>query len=190
MVPKLYGYPQSANLKIIAIVLREKNVHKSPQHLEKHPFGLVPYILIPTDLKANALFEQAASIETSNFQPSAVWRSSSRELSPGFRCFRDLTPNHNRLSGQQTDEAAAEKHLAVLSGKLDVYEKILSKQNYMAGDELTLADLFHLPFATMLVDHGGSDVIEKRPNVKRWFDDMSSRASWRAVKADVKGTTA
>lgn len=28
--------------------------------------------LIPTDLKANALFEQAASVETANFYPSAI----------------------------------------------------------------------------------------------------------------------
>ena len=37
----------------------------------------------------------------------------------------------------------------------------------MAGDGLTLADLFHLPFAAMLVDHGAGDIIEKRQNVKR-----------------------
>lgn len=34
-------------------------------------------------------------------------------------------------------------HLAgQLSAKLDAYEKILSKQAYLAGDEVTLADLF------------------------------------------------
>lgn len=77
-----------------------KAEHKSEEYLKKQPFGQVPYIedngfvlfesraiaryiaakyrdqgtpLLPdpADLKATALFEQAASIETSNFDPSA-----------------------------------------------------------------------------------------------------------------------
>lgn len=34
---------------------------------------------------------------------------------------------------------------AKLAEKLAVYEVILSKQKYLAGDELTIADLNHLP---------------------------------------------
>ena len=77
-----------------------KGEHKAPEFLEKQPFGQVPYIdddgfilyesraigryiaakyrdqgtpLIPdpADVKATALFEQAASVELSNFDPFA-----------------------------------------------------------------------------------------------------------------------
>ena len=58
MVLKLVGSPYSTCGQRVAIVLREKNVpyelvpidfakgeHKTPEYLEKQPFGQVPYIV-------------------------------------------------------------------------------------------------------------------------------------------------
>ena len=58
MVLKLYAYAVTHNAKIVAAILHEKKIpfelvpvdmskgeHKSPAHLEKHPFGQVPYIV-------------------------------------------------------------------------------------------------------------------------------------------------
>ena len=39
-----------------------------------------------------------------------------------------------RMRGEQTDKEAFDKHIAALALELDVYEKILSKQKYLAGD--------------------------------------------------------
>ena len=39
-----------------------------------------------------------------------------------------------RMRGEQTDKGAFDKHIAALALELDVYEKILSKQKYLAGD--------------------------------------------------------
>ncbi len=39
-----------------------------------------------------------------------------------------------RLQGGITDEALCDRLLATLSAKLDVYDLILSKQKYLAGD--------------------------------------------------------
>ncbi|KAF5317433.1 hypothetical protein D9758_019107 [Tetrapyrgos nigripes] len=95
MVLKLYGFDISSKFRLVAIVLFEKkipfechvvdwtkNEHKSPEYLEKHPFGQVPYLLEAkypnqgpklapdsSDIKAKAMFDQAASIEVSNFGP-------------------------------------------------------------------------------------------------------------------------
>ena len=44
----------------------------------------------------------------------------------------------NRYRGLQPDKEAFEKHIAALALKLDVYEKILSKQKYVAGDVCVL----------------------------------------------------
>ena len=41
---------------------------------------------------------------------------------------------YNRKLGLEPDKEAFNKHIADLSGKLDVYDKILSKQKYLVGD--------------------------------------------------------
>jgi glutathione S-transferase len=92
--------------------------------------------------------------------------------------------------GQATDEKRVEELVAQLEGKLDGYEAILGKQKYLAGDvrssfgtcpppfpwvcwdltrlqEVTLADLYHLPYGTMVIDQLGYGSLEKRPNVQR-----------------------
>ncbi|GLB42152.1 putative glutathione S-transferase, N-terminal domain [Lyophyllum shimeji] len=211
MVLKLYGHAMSTCSQRILVVLLEKQVpyelievdfanreHKSPEYLAKQPFGQIPYIdddgfilyetraicryiaakyadqgtkLLPTGLKENALFEQAASIEQSNFEPSAHGA-----------VFENL---FKLLHGLVPDQTVFEEHLKKLDAKLDAYEVILSKQKYLAGDELTLADLFHLPHGFYLAQ-AGSNIMETKPNVARWFKEISSRPSWEAVKMEIK----
>ncbi|OBZ68023.1 hypothetical protein A0H81_11995 [Grifola frondosa] len=212
MVLTLHGHPMSTCTQRVAVILKEKNVpfkfvvvdfekgeHKSPSFVSIQPFGQVPYIdddgfklyesraigryiavkyasqgakLLPdvADLQKWALFEQAASIELTNFEPSAhglAWEI----------IFKNL------FSNLETDTKAVENHKQTLAAKLDAYEVILSKSKYLAGDEITLADLFHLPYGDMFgafgVDFLKSD---KRPNVARWWKDISSRPSWESVK--------
>ncbi|EAU83236.1 glutathione S-transferase [Coprinopsis cinerea okayama7 len=215
MVLKLFGHPDSTCTKRAAVVLHEKNIpfefhqidfskqeHKSPGFLEKQPFGQVPYLdddgfivyesraiarylaekyadkgpaLIPVDIKKKGLFEQAASVEVSNFDAfaaPAVWEKV-------FKPFYGLT----------TDEEALKKHLTSLEAKLDVYDKILGKQKYLAGDEVTLADLFHLSYGALL-PAVGSNAIQDRPNVARWFNDISERPAWKAIKDGIKPISA
>ena len=58
MVLKLYGISRSPFVRLVAAVLQEKQVpyelvkvdfdnqeHKTPEYLEKHPFGQIPYIV-------------------------------------------------------------------------------------------------------------------------------------------------
>jgi len=168
--------------------------HKQPPHLQHQPFGQIPYIiqddgfelfesraigrylatigsgpeLIPTELKARAKFEQAASIEYSNFDPIASGIANEKV----FKQFR----------GEVTDEKRVEQLLGQLEGKLDGYEVILGKQKYLAGDNVTVADLFHLPYGSMVFEQLGYGNLDKRPNVKRWWNDISSRPAWQAVK--------
>ncbi|KAF9448595.1 glutathione S-transferase [Macrolepiota fuliginosa MF-IS2] len=207
MVVKLYGVAVSPNVTRVGMILHEKNVpfefitvkysegeHKSPEYLAKQPFGQIPYLdddgfiiyesraiaryiaekyadqgtkLIPTDVQGRALFEQAASIETSHFDAHVV-----PILVEGvLKKMRNLEP----------DKAKYEEAMIALASKLDVYEQILSKQRYLAGNELTLADLFHIPFGDIL-PKAGCNAIQERPNVARWFSELAGRPSWQAVK--------
>ncbi|KAH7926062.1 glutathione S-transferase [Leucogyrophana mollusca] len=211
MVLKLYGLSISTKTRSVAQVCKELNVpyelvvvdirngeQKLPKHTQNQPFGQVPYIdddgfvlyesraiarylakkyagqgtpgLIPiNDPKAEAQFECAASIEAFNFDPFAygvAWEKV-------FKLRRGL----------QTDEARMAEMLATLNTKLDAYEVILAKQTYLAGDNVTLADFFHLPLGTMLEGPGFElDIFSKRPNVSRWWKAISTRPSWLAVK--------
>ncbi|KAG6845253.1 hypothetical protein H0H87_011988 [Tephrocybe sp. NHM501043] len=212
MVLKLYGSGNSTCTRRVGAFLREKKIpfelvevnlaqgeHKSPAYLEKQPFGQIPYIdddgyilyesraicryleekfpnqgpkLIPTELKAKGLFEQAASVELNNFDPYA----NKAVFEKVFKPYLGLTP----------DQATFDKHIADLGARLDAYEVILSKQKYVAGNEYTLADLFHLPYGWLLAA-GGSNILsdESRPNVVRWWKDITSRDAWVAVKDGV-----
>ncbi|KAG8681587.1 hypothetical protein FRC11_000937, partial [Ceratobasidium sp. 423] len=128
--------------------------------------GLLPDT---SDVKAYGLFEQAASIEYSTFNPAAsglVWE---RVLASAF--------------GFPSDEELGQKHFNTLKEKLDGYERILSKQKYLAGDSVTLADLFHLPHGAM-VNQVDASIMGSRPNVKRWWDEISSRPAWKAADSE------
>ncbi|KAI0644282.1 glutathione S-transferase [Trametes meyenii] len=211
MVLKLYGNPHSTCTNRVRTVLEELSVpyelvvidfgkgeHKAPEFVAVQPFGQVPYLdddgfkvyesraiaryialkyggigkLIPaqSDVKKTALFEQAASVELTNFDPSASALAFENIFKPIF--------------GLQTDPAAVEKLKTTLEGKLAVYDVILGKSKYLAGDELTLADLFHLPYGALLEKQGIDFVISGRwPNLTRWWKDISSRESWKKVTA-------
>lgn len=57
--------------------------------------------------------------------------------------------------GQEPNQALAEAQKAKLAKRLEGYEAILSKQAYLAGDNLTAADLFHLPYGQLVADVSG-----------------------------------
>lgn len=90
------------------------------------------------------------------------------------------------MYGGVTDEKRVEELLGQFEGKLDGYEAILGKQKYLAGDvgasscskrawlmdltrlqNITVADLFHLPYGSIVFERLGYGNFDKRPNVKR-----------------------
>ena len=68
---------------------------------------------------------------------------------------------------------------------LSTYEKILSKQAYLAGDEITLADLFHLPLGKLIKDLGFPELCRRYSHVAEWLDELSKRKSWLKVNLDL-----
>ncbi|PPQ71214.1 hypothetical protein CVT24_009995 [Panaeolus cyanescens] len=207
MVLKLYGL-MTACTQLVYCILKEKEIpfevvlvdmvgtaeHKSPAYLEKQPFGQVPYIdddgfilyesraicqyieakypksgnsLLPTDLQGLARFQQMAYAEAHHF------------YTPALAAVREsiYKPLYFKLP---CNSEVYKQNIAELDTKLAVYDKILSKQKYIAGDVLTLADLFHLPYG-MLIGWTGSDLMDKYPNVSRWFHELEERPSWKAT---------
>lgn len=80
------------------------------------------------------------------------------------------------------DERLIRQSEEKLKKVLDVYEKRLGENRYLAGDEFTLADLSHLPNTQYLVnatDRG--ELFTSGENVARWWGEISSRESWKKV---------
>ncbi|KAJ7505970.1 glutathione S-transferase, partial [Mycena galericulata] len=138
--------------RAIARYLAEKYVDRGPA-------------LIPTDLKKRTMFEQAAAVESANFHPQIAKVLMEKLGKP--------------KKGQPVDEVALAEYLAEFSKTLQVYEKILGTQKFLAGNEFTLVDLFHVSFAPRLADPAGIDVMTSTgPNIARWWNDIISRPTW------------
>lgn len=172
MVLTLYGHTMSTCTQRVAVVLLEKQVPFKfvlvdigkgeqffPATLEKQPFAKVPFIveddgftlyesraimryiaenyeeqgtqLYPKDIKAKALAEQAFSIEAHEYNSYASQITYEKLIGP-------------RYLGKPADEAKIDAWMKSLEKTLDVYENVLSKQKYLAGDDISLADLSHL----------------------------------------------
>src|SRR3989338_3799451 len=211
MVYKVYAFPGSTCGQRVLTTLKEKNLeyefikvdlmsgeHKQAAFLEKQPFGVIPVLededgfliyesraicrylenkhknqgteLIPSTLQGLGLFEQGASIETSYFDPNA-----------GGLVFEKFFKGLKGLG--EADENRVKSLVEKLGGYLDVYEKILSKQEYIGGNQFTLADLYHLPYGNLLfipqINLG--HLLLERPLVKAWWEKISSRPSWKSV---------
>jgi glutathione S-transferase len=205
MVLKIYGVPQATCTKRVIATLLEKNIpyemvpvdvrageHKREPYLSINPFGVIPaldddgfiviesraicrYIenkhknhgieLVPTELKANSRFEQGAYIETNEFDPHAS------------QLVYELL--FKGMFGGSADEEKVKQHTEKLEKVLDVYEKILSKQEFIGGDVFTLADIYHYPYGSLLTAIKLGHLVDDRPNVKAWWDRITDRPAWK-----------
>ncbi|KAE8376964.1 glutathione S-transferase [Aspergillus bertholletiae] len=178
-----------------------KGEQKTEPYLNLHPFGKVPVLidhetgvvlfesrainqyisskyagqgttLSPpeSDLKAWALYQQALSIEQSYFDPIVSQIAFEKVFKP-------------RKGLGATDEARVQVLLAQLTPTLEGYERVLSKHKYLAGDQVTLADLAHLPYGVFVEQFGFADLLPKYPHVQKWWEELKARESWKKVTA-------
>ncbi|KAG8796553.1 hypothetical protein FRC12_019060 [Ceratobasidium sp. 428] len=210
MAIKIHGKSTSTCTRRVATICNElglkyevvpidlmKGAHKQPEYLENmQPFGVIPVVqdedgtkiyesraiaryltakygkdtgLLPSssDPVAYGLFEQAASIEYSSFDPYASGLTMERVF--------------KKMFGGEANEVLAAHYETNLRSKLEGYERVLAKQKYLAGDHITLADLFHLPYGSY-INQVDPDFFGSKPQVKRWWDDISSRESWKSLQ--------
>ncbi|EHA8587650.1 glutathione S-transferase F11 [Cocos nucifera] len=86
------------------------------------------------------------------------------------------------LMGLEQDEVVIQRSRQKLNKVLDIYDRRLQETRFLAGDNFTLADLSHLPNAQRLVSNNKcSSLITSRKKVSKWWDEISSRPSWKRV---------
>ncbi|RIA78824.1 glutathione S-transferase [Glomus cerebriforme] len=173
---------------------------KTPEYLStKHPFGRVPVliddgfklyesraiarylinkyqgtknstVLIPSDVQKAALVDQFVSVEASYY------------TGPFHKLFEQvvLSKYYEKTADPVIVKEAREEIIKVL----DVYEKILEGKDYLAG-EFSLADIFHCPYGNYAVQTGHADLFNdpKRPNVARWWKNITERECWKKVSS-------
>ncbi|KAL9235780.1 hypothetical protein vseg_010516 [Gypsophila vaccaria] len=205
MVVKLYGLPMSTCTARAMICLEEKHVefelvpvnlfnseHKRPSFLSKNPFGQIPaledgdltifesraisaYIaekykdnnttdlLRQEDLKEATLVKVWMEVEAQRYEP----------------IIRPITYQYfvAPLFGKTTDQIIIDQNLEKLGKVLDVYEEKLKCTKYLAGDYYTLADLHHLPCTHYFMKTPYASLLNGRPHVRAWWEDVSSRPS-------------
>ncbi|KAK3404943.1 glutathione S-transferase F9 [Eucalyptus grandis] len=207
MVVKVYG-PDYPSPKRALVCLIEKGVefetvgvdlfkgeHKAPEYLKLQPFRSLPVVqdgdytlfesraiiryyaekykdqrteLLGKTIEERGLVEQWLEVEAHNFHPPIY----DLVLKIVYGPFIGLTPDPKQLKESEDK----------LCQVLDIYEERLSKSKYLAGDFFSLADLSHLPFTQYLVGKMGKEyLIRDRKHVSGWWDDISSRPSWKKV---------
>ncbi|KAH8168917.1 glutathione S-transferase domain-containing protein [Sarocladium implicatum] len=213
----LYASPNSTYSKRVRLTLAEagfddyelvllnlmKGEQKQPSHIQRHPFGKVPVVVFPdgftlyesraickylckrfsfpllpaeSDLEASTKFDHAQMVEMTYFADFA-----------GSIAFEKYA---KKLRGIPTDDAVVQEALKSLEAFFDVAEGFLSQQDWMAGDEFTLVDIFYIPLVERLVQVGHGDLVTSRKAVNAWWERATSRPAIAKLLAADKAEAA
>jgi glutathione S-transferase len=160
---------------------------KTPEHLQRQPFGKIPYMehdgfwlyeaqailryidrafagpsLAPADPKALARMDQVMNIVDWYLMPSA-------SMAIGFN--RIVKP----IFGMPVDEAAVAAAVPLATVCVRALEDILGDKPYFAGSEVSLADLAAVAHLDMLPQSPeGADIMAGSP-LLAWLERMNAR---------------
>ncbi|KAK6930140.1 Glutathione S-transferase, C-terminal, partial [Dillenia turbinata] len=99
---------------------------------------------------------------------------------PAFKLINELVLQPKR--GMKPDQAIVTDAETKLGCVLDIYEERLTKLKYLAGDVFTSADLTHVPDLYFLKGSPAKALIESRPHVKTWCEEIMARPTWTKVQ--------
>ncbi|GMI98816.1 EARLY RESPONSIVE TO DEHYDRATION 11, ARABIDOPSIS GLUTATHIONE S-TRANSFERASE 1 [Hibiscus trionum] len=207
---KVHGTPLSTATQRILACLYEKETdfqivpvnmaageHKSDNFLALNPFGQVP-AFEDGDLK---LFESRAvthyiAHEYADKGTQLLISGSNKETAV-LELWKEVEAHqfnypastvvwevfYKPIFGMATDAAVVEENETKLGKVLDVYETRLTQSKYLASDNFTLADLYHLPNMQCLLATPAKKLIESRPHVSAWVKEITARPAWAKVLA-------
>ena len=119
------------------------------------------------NLKEAALVKVWIQVESQSFDPAITPIVLEYVLAP--------------IKGKTADQAVIDANLVKLEKVLDVYESRLSSTKYLAGDFYSLADLHHYPYTHYFMTTPWASLVNDRPHVKAWWEDISSRPSYKKM---------
>ena len=204
----LFGPPQSSYVRTARMTCVEKGITHdlqpvdagSASHERLHPWCRVPamrrgtfelyetsaisrYInetfdgpeLLPRTADARAVMEQWVSAINCYIYDSTVRNYALKYIVPAFR-------------GEQPDRAAIEAGLPNMQRDVARLDSAYAKSTWMAGESLSLGDLFVAPIAfTVAMFPEGREALGKARNLSRAFEALSQRDSFHKAHDGVFG---
>ena len=165
------------------------------EHLARHPFGRIPafehdgfrlyetgaitrYLdeafpgsaLQPADPRARARMNQAIGVIDSYVYPTLVW---------------DIYVERVSLpkQGRSPDEAKIVEAVTKARTCLEALSEIMGAGPWLAGPELSLADLHAAPMiAYFVMAPEGAALLDQHPRLSRWWSAMRARPSMAATR--------
>ncbi|XP_037488459.1 glutathione S-transferase 4-like [Triticum dicoccoides] len=172
---------------------REAGDHLLPDFLARNPFGQVP-VLEDGDL---TLFESRAIARhvLRKYQPELLVGDGSPESAAMVDVWLEVeahqyNPSAGAISiqcllvpflGGTRDQAIVDENVVKLRKVLEVYEARLSASKYLAGESVSLADLSHFPLMHYFMETEYASLVEERPHVKAWWEELKARPAARTV---------
>jgi glutathione S-transferase len=171
-------------------------LNQSKDHITRHPWGKIPAITTaegytlyesraickylatkysfpllppPSEVEAMAYFDQAQSAEMLYFAEPA-----------GRIAFEKFA---KRFMGLPADEGVVSSALKAVESFFDVTERLLLENDYMAGKEFTLVDIYYIPLIQRLFACGYGDIIGSRKAVSAWWDRCVNRPAIQRILA-------
>jgi glutathione S-transferase len=202
----VYGVPGSPFVRAVQVGLEEKGAgyrlhvlwpheSKGPEHLVRHPFGRIPafahgdfalyetqailrYLdqvfpeppFVPADPRAAARMNQIIGINDWYFFPGAA---------APIVFQRVVGPV---LLGAPTDEAAVAAVLPMAQTCITELDRLLGAQRFLAGDQLSIADIMLAPQIDFLVATPEGKRLLEGTRLKAWLARMNARPSMIATQ--------
>lgn len=207
---KLYEMSLSPNCRRVRAVANELGIelelipvnmmqgeHRQPAYLEKNPNAKVP-VLQDGDLflwESNAIITYLGSLKPeSGLVPSTPWERAnldrwmfwnSAHLGQAVNIILYERVIKSWMAMGEPDEKKVESALHDLNRFVNVLNEHLAHQQYIANNQLSVADfsiLANLALHTMI----GVD-LSHYPHVLRWLGEMESRESWKKSEPVMPG---
>ena len=201
---KLYSSKLAPSPLKVLIFLKEKGIfdqvevidldlgkleHKTPEYKSIAPNSRVPALKLDDDtiiLETTAICRYLESLypEPNLFGENPIeiasiemWysRVTYELVVPLMHGFRHTHPHMSHMENQNQEYGLAQRELAVKS--LDVYDKIISSREYIAGERFTYADIQMVTSLQFLVRLNRLDINDYE-NLNDYINQVSSRSSF------------
>jgi glutathione S-transferase len=169
-----------ADYEYIAIDFRT-GAHKKPDHMMRHPLGKLPTLTIGNDhvFESNAICRYLARNEDSTLYPkdplqAAVvdqWMNMfTCHLGRAFNSYSWEIVAKEKFGFGEPNMAAAEEAMKTINEQLPALEKQLAAHPYIAGSDLTVADLY--AFAYTENAEQSKVPLNDYPNFNKWYQKI------------------
>ena len=198
---EIYAFATPNSIKVpialeelgLAYTLHAINVRageqKAPAFLALNPNGKVPVLVDPA---ASLILTESAAIlvylaETAGRLLPSGGAARARVFEQVFFHASALSPNLGNAGWARGADPAQEGALARFSGEanrlLDLLDRQLANHAFVAGPDLSIADIAHWGWLWRRSFAGVS--FDNRPNLARWFDTLAARPAFQRAEQRV-----